>query len=257
MSFELRKDAKKQYHGRAFTIPQVHIDTVKREVEWLVEIGVLKAIQVSKWVFPSFIIPKKSKEPGKPGTVWFLSDLQKLNKRVVRKPYPLPKISTVLQELEAFQYATALDLNIDYYTLRLDRKTSGMCTIIFPWRKFSYQRLPMGASNAPDVFQAKMNSLFNDLEYARTYLDDPLIISSSTFEDHLDKLGKVLNRLQDKGLRINAPKSTFATDEIEYLGHTLTHDGIKPQVEKLSAILALKPPSNVKQLRRVLSIIKN
>jgi hypothetical protein len=57
-------------------------------------------------------------------------------------------------------------------------------------------------------------------------------------------------------LRINAPKSTFATDEIEYLGYTLTQDGIKPQEQKVSAILALHPPSNVKQLRRVLGIIQ-
>jgi len=255
VNFELKKDAK-PFHGRPFPIPQVHKDTVKKEVERLVEIGVLKPIQESEWAFPSFIIPKKSKEPGKPGTVRFLSDLRELNKRIVRKPYPLPKISTVLQELEGFQYATALDLNMGYYTLRLDLATSIMCTIIFPWGKFSYQRLPMGASNAPDVFQAKMNSLFNDLEYVRAYIDDLLILSNSTFEDHLDKLGKVLQRLQDKGLRINAPKSTFATDEIEYLGYTLTRAGIKPQVEKVSAILALQPPSNVKQLRRVLGIIQ-
>ena len=173
------------------------------------EIGVLKPIQESEWAFTSFIIPKKSKGPGKPVTVRFLSDLQELNKRVVRKPYPLPKISTVMQELESFQYATALDLNMSYYTLCLDLRTSGMCTIIFPWGNFSYQRLLMGAPNTPDVLQAKMNSLFNDLEYVRGYLDDLLIISSSTFEDHLDKLGKVLQHLQDRGLRINTPKSTL------------------------------------------------
>ena len=57
-------------------------------------------------------------------------------------------------------------------------------------------------------------------------------------------------------MRINAPKSTFTTDEIEYLGYTLTRDGIKPQEEKVSAILALQPPTNVKQLRRVLGIIQ-
>ena len=60
-----------------------------------------------------------------------------------------------------------------------------------------------------------MNSSFNHLGYVRAYIDDLLILSSSTFEDHVDKLGKVLQRLQDKGLRINVPKSTFATDEIE------------------------------------------
>ena len=99
------------------------------------EIGVLKPVQEFEWAFPSFIIPKKSKEPGKPGTVRFLSDLRELNTRVVRKPYPLPKISNILQGPEDFQYATALDLNMGYYTLRLDLKTSGMCTIIFPWEK--------------------------------------------------------------------------------------------------------------------------
>ena len=101
-----------------------------------------------------------------------------------------------------------------------------------------------------------MGTLFQDLEYVRAYIDDLLILSCSTFKDHLDKLGKVLQRLQDKGLRINAPKSTFATDEIEYLGYTLTRDGIKPQAEKVSVILALQPQSNVKQLRRVLGIIQ-
>ena len=255
VNFELRPDAR-PYHGRPFPVPHYHKETIKTEVKRLVEIGVLKPIQESEWAFPSFIIPKKSKDPNKPGTVRFLSDLRELNKRIIRKPYPLPKISTVLQELEGFQYATALDLNMGYYTLRLDLATANLCTIIFPWGKYSYQRLPMGCCNAPDIFQAKMGSLFQDLEYVRAYIDDLLILSCSTFEDHLDKLGKVLQRLQDKGLRINVSKSMFATDEIEYLGYTLTRDGIKPQAEKVSVILALQPPSNVKQLRRVLGIIQ-
>jgi hypothetical protein len=55
--------------------------------------------------------------------------------RLVRKPFPLPKISTVLQELEGFTFATALDLNMGYYTIRLDPDASRICTIIFPWGK--------------------------------------------------------------------------------------------------------------------------
>ncbi len=51
-----------------------------------------------------------------------ISDFRELNKRIVRKPYPIPKISTILQELEGFTYATALDLNMGYYTIRLDPK---------------------------------------------------------------------------------------------------------------------------------------
>jgi hypothetical protein len=81
-----------------------------------------------------------------------ISDYRKLNKRIVRKPYPIPKISTILQKLEGFTYATALDLNMGYYTIRLDPAASEMCTIIFPWEKYSYKRLPMGFGGSADIF---------------------------------------------------------------------------------------------------------
>jgi hypothetical protein len=64
--------------------------------------------------------------------VRFLSNVWEVNKRLIRKPFPIPKISTVLQELEGFTFATALDLNMGYYTIRLDPDASKICTIIFP-----------------------------------------------------------------------------------------------------------------------------
>jgi hypothetical protein len=66
-----------------------------------------------------------------------ISDFRELNKHIVRTPYPIPKISTILQELEGFTYDTALDLNMGYYTIRLDPMASKMCTIIFPLGKYS------------------------------------------------------------------------------------------------------------------------
>jgi hypothetical protein len=71
--------------------------------------------------------------------VRFISDFRELNKCIVRKPYLIPKISTILQKLEGFTYATALDLNMGYYTIRLDPTASEMSTIIFPWGKYSYE----------------------------------------------------------------------------------------------------------------------
>jgi hypothetical protein len=76
--------------------------------------------------------------------VFTISDFRELNKRIVRKPYPIPKIITTLQELESFTYATALDPIMGCYTIRLDPAASKMCTIIYPWGKYSYKRLPMG-----------------------------------------------------------------------------------------------------------------
>ncbi len=85
----------------------------------------------------------------------FLTDFQEVNKRLVRKPFSIPKISTVLQELEGFTYATALDLNMGYYTISLDPDVARICTIIFPWGKYSYKRLPKGIADLPNIFQEK------------------------------------------------------------------------------------------------------
>ena len=86
----------------------------------------------------------------------------------------------VLQELEGFTFATALELLMAYYTIRLDPDASKICTIIFPWGKYSYKRLPMGVAGSSDIFQGKMSELMIALEYVKTYLDDLLIISKST-----------------------------------------------------------------------------
>ena len=240
----------KPYHGRAFPVPHIHLKTLKKEVERLVELGVLKRQPSSEWASPTFIIPKKNK------TVRFISDFREVNKRLVRTPFPIPKISTVLQEMEGFTYATALDLNMGYYTIRLDSDAQKICTIILPWGKYSYLRLPMGVAGSPDIFQEKMSGLMETLEYVRTYLDDLLIITRSSFDDHLTKMSEVLSRLRKAGLRINAAKSFFAEAEIEYLGYVLTREGIKPQPEKISAILAIKPPNTVKELRKFLGMVQ-
>ena len=103
--------------------------------------------------------------PKKDGQGRFLSDFRKLNKLIIRKPYPIPIIMDLMQTLEGFRYATNLDLNMGYYTIRLDRTAQDMCTIITPWGKYAYTRLPMGLSCAPDIFQQEMFSLMQELEY--------------------------------------------------------------------------------------------
>ena len=249
VDIELKPDAK-PYHGRAFPVPVIHKDTLMKELERLVELGVMIKQPNSEWGSPTFILPKKNK------TVRVLTDFREVNKRIVRKPFPIPKIATVLQELEGFQYATALDLNMGYYTIRLTPDASKICTIVLPWGKYSYLRLPMGMSGSADIFQSKMTALMENLEYVRCYIDDLLILTKGSFQDHLEKLEVVFERLKDAKLRINANKSTFSTEEIEYLGYMLTRSGIKPQPNKVSAILALTPPENVKGLRRFLGIVQ-
>ena len=166
VSLELKEGTTPFHAKRAFPIPRVYLEVLKKEVARLVELGVLKRQPDSEWAVPTFVIPKKDK------TVRFISDLREVNKRIVRKPYPIPKISSVLQEMEGFTYASQLDLNMGYYTIRLDGDAQKICTIILPWGKYSYLRLPMGLANAPDIFQEKMAGLTEHLEFVKAYIDD-------------------------------------------------------------------------------------
>ncbi len=83
----------------------------------------------------------------------------------------------ILQELEGFAYATALDLNMGYYTIRMDPTVSEMCTIIFPWERYSYKRLPMGFGGSADISQTQIMDLMASLEFVQVYMDDLLIIT--------------------------------------------------------------------------------
>jgi hypothetical protein len=194
-----------------------------KEIKWLCNIGVLEWQPSSRWALLTFIIPKKD------STVCTISDFRELNKRIVRKPYPIPKINTILQELESFTYATALDLNMGYYTIRLDPMVSKMYTIIFPWGKYSYKRLPMGFGGSANIFQVQIMDLMASLEFIQVYMDDLLIITRQTLDERLQKIETVLTRLRDAGLKVNAAKSLFCAHEIEYLGYILTRESIKPQ----------------------------
>jgi hypothetical protein len=198
----------------------------RKEVERLCKIGVLRKINNSEWAAPTFIHPKKN------GRVRFISDFRELNKRIKRKPYPLPKIQDLLQRLEGFTYATSLDLNMGFYHLTLDPDTQKLCTIVLPWGKYEYLRLPMGVCNSPDLFQEHMSKLMAGLEFVRVYIDDILCLTKGDFDDHLQKLEQVFMRIQDANLRINAEKSFFAKSEVEYLGFKIDRQGIRPIAKK-------------------------
>ena len=114
----------------------------------------------------------------------------------------------------------------------------------------------MGIAGSPDIFQEKISDLVATLEFVQTYLDDLLIITKGSLDDHLETLSVVLTRLQEAGLKINAAKSNLCTLETECLGYILTRDGIKPQPSKVQVMLALELPRNVKELCRFLGMVQ-
>lgn len=238
------------YHARAYPIPVIHLKPFKQDLDRLVEAKVLTKVNRSEWAAPSFIIPKKD------GRVRFISDFRRLNTMIKRAPYPLPHIQDMLYKLSNFSYATTLDLCMGYYHITLTDAAKKICTITTPFGKYEYNRLPMGCCIAPDIFQERMSTLMDDLETVRTYLDDLLIVSSGTFEDHLAEVTEVMKRLQKAGLKCKIEKCKFAVPEVEYLGYIITREGIKPDPKKIAAILNLERPQDKKQVRQFLGMVQ-
>ena len=187
--------------------------------------------------------------PKKNGIVRFFSDFRKLNKRTKRKPCPIPKIQDLLLKLGGFKYASSLDLHLDYYHIKLCSFSIELCTIVLPWGNMNIKNsLWVYAKNRPDIVQEKMNQLFNGLYYVRTYIDDLLIISNKSLEDHIKKLNKFLNKVKSAGYKVNVEKSFFARNELEHLGFKITRKGIMPLPDKVEAIKNIAVLTTKKQL---------
>ena len=249
VDFELVEGAK-PHSQRHYPMPHLHKETFKKELDRLVKLGVLEVVQNSEWGSPTFIIPKKN------GMVRFISDFRRLNTKIKRKPYPLPRISDTLQQLEGFTYATSLDINMGYYHIRLTPEASDMCTIVTEFGKYRYKRLPMGVSCSPDIFQAKIYELLGDIEGTKAYLDDILVINRGTFKSHLEQLEEIFRRCQKANLKLNAEKCNFGVNEIDYLGYIVTPKGVSPDPKKIKAIQALERPTTVTEVRRLIGMVQ-
>jgi hypothetical protein len=140
----------------------------------------------------------------------------------------------MILSMEGFTFASALDLNMGYYHIKLYADAQKLCTLVFRWYigKYKYKRLPMSIKIAwiLIVFKTSCQSLSKIWNMLRqlSYLDDLLILTNSSisFKDHILKLEMVLARLSTTGMRVNISKSKFFAEQIEYLGYWITRQGI-------------------------------
>ena len=231
---------------KPYTLANKHHEWVKEEIDKLLEACVIKESH-SSWSAPIVVVPKG--DGGKRMCV----DYKALNAISRTYIWPMPRIDDILAKLGKAKFFTTLDLRSGYHHIALDKDAIKKTAFVTPFGKYEYLKVPFVLAQAPSYFQNLMKKVLNGFNFTLAYLDD-IIILSETAEQHLKQIQIVLNRIRQAKLKLKKSKCAFFKKELHYLGHLLTTDGVKPQLEKIKAVSKMKRPRNQKGVREFLGM---
>uniref|UniRef100_A0A2S2QW04 RNA-directed DNA polymerase n=1 Tax=Sipha flava TaxID=143950 RepID=A0A2S2QW04_9HEMI len=238
---------------RPYRLPFRHKEEIDRQVKQLEEDKVI-APSRSPWNAPLLVVPKKA---DKDGVVKYrvCVDFRKLNQISVGDAYPLPNITDILDQLGKSKYYTTLDLAQGYHQVRMHPEHTAKTAFSTDRGHFEFLRVPFGLKGAPATFQRLMNTVLAGLTgmKAFVYLDD-IIIYALSISDHSEKLKAVLDRLRTFNLKLQPSKCAFMRKEVNYLGHVITDEGVKPDPQKIKSVVEFPTPTNEKQVKSFLGL---
>lgn len=221
---------------------------ITQQVKEMEEAGIITK-STSPWSSAVVLVRKKN------GQLRFCIDYRRLNAVTVKDVYPLPRLDDVVERLSGSLYFTSLDLASGYHQIPVakeDRKKTAFAT---PDGLYEFHRLPFGLCGAPPSFQRLMDHVLADLKWKEclVYMDD-ILVTGSSFDEHLHRLKQVLEALSAANLTLNVEKCVFAAKETTYLGYVVNSEGLKPDPSKVSAVSCFPRPTNVTQLRSFLGL---
>ncbi len=192
--------------------------------------------------------------PKPDGTLRFCNDFRRVNEVSEFDGYPMPRVDELIDRLGRARFISTLDLTKGYWQVPLTEGAKPKTAFSTPSGHWQYRVLPFGLHGAPATFQRLMDVLLRPHQaYAAAYLDD-VIIHSESWEEHLERLRRVLMELRRAGLTANPRKCHFALFEAKYLGFQVGRGMVKPQEKKVAAILSAPRPTTKTQVRAFLGL---
>lgn len=231
------------------SVPYALSTAVEQQLDKLQEKGVWTPVEYSEWATPIVCIPKTN------GEVRICGDYKvTINPWLEVDKYPLPKTQDLFAKLAGGRYFTKLDLTQAYQQVELDEESKQYLTINTPKGLYRLNRLPYGVASSPAIFQRIMDQVLQGLKRVVCYLDD-ILITGTTEAEHWKNVEQVLERLQDRGVRVNKDKCAFCQPSVTYLGHRIDREGLHPIQDKVTAIANAPTPKNVTELRAFLALL--
>ncbi len=150
------------------------------------------------------------------------------------------------------EWFSTLDLASGYNQVPVAERDKAKTAFCTPLGLFGFESMPFGLCNAPGTFQRLMERIFGDqsLQSFLLYLDDIIVFSS--VEQHLQIFEVVLSQLKKKGLKAKLSKCHFFKQEVQYLGHRVSREGVATDPEKISAVANWRRPRDVTEVRSFL-----
>ena len=186
---------------------------------------------LSPCVVPTILSPMKG------GELCMCTDSRAINKITIRHRFPLPHMDDFMDCLSGSKYFTKIDLKSGYHQIRIKTKDILKTTFRIHEGHYEFLVMPFGLTNAPSTFQGLMNSIFKPFlrKFVLVFFDDILIYKKS-WKDHVKHVEKVLKLLEEKQLYAKTSKCFFGVQEVEYLGHIVSHEGVKVDPRKIKSI---------------------
>jgi len=244
---KIRLSDDKPFKPRSYPIPWCHKEKVKNKIEEMIEWGVIRRSE-TPYISPLVPIIKKD------GTVRVCLDAQALNKKIdMDYECPLPA-EHLLYRVDRSLYFSTLDLTSSFWQIPLDKNSTKYCGFLFDNQVYEFLVMPFGLKTAVAGMSRCINLIFRDCtDFVSCYIDDILVTSSSKVE-HYEHLKIVFEKLTGAGMTVNVSKCKFFREEIPFLGHVLTGDGVKIDPTKLESLKLFPRPINIKTLRGFLGI---
>jgi hypothetical protein len=233
---------------RPYRMPPAELAELKKQLQELLDKEFIHP-STSPWGCPALFVKKKDE------SLRLCVDYRPLNAVTIKNKYPLPRIDVLFDQLVGAKEFSKIDLRSGYHQIKI--RASDIPKTAFSTRYGLYEYLVMsfGLTNAPAYFMYLLNSIFMpELDkFVVVFIDDILVYSKNEAE-HTKHLHTVLQRLRDHQLYAKLSKCDFWLREINFLGHTISQDGISVDPEKVQEVLNWKPPTNVRQIRSFLGL---
>ncbi|CAB1097244.1 unnamed protein product [Ectocarpus sp. CCAP 1310/34] len=199
----------------------------------------------SRYSRPLVVIPKKS------GGVRITVNYRKLNKLCALSQLPISQVDDTLDKLLKGRIYSLLDTKSSFHQITVHRDTTPLTAFVTSSGLFEWLKMPQGSSTAPGWFCKVVNEVIRTVRGAASYLDD-LIVFDDTPANHVGTMRALFERLRTHSLKLTPPKATIGATEADFLGHTISPDGVRPNGAKVSALTKMPMPEDVKQLRSLL-----